>query len=620
MTHTHLKWQSLLPDTTPYEALFLRATDLEPVSFEQLQPRLSNALTLFCDPKSPGRFMLVKAQDSDPYLSIISQAIEESYSEPLKFCVGHYVIRENKIHWFSTDNDQNPFAPQAFCLFQSWIEPEQLFGGFKCHQNKIDLQPGLVHRVNGGVLVISVRTLLAQPLMWLRLKQMIIQKRFEWISPDEKHPLPVHIPSMPLDLKLVLVGDAFHLEDFLESELNLFSFYGEFETELSLTHPDLIDLLQNRNGSGEFDLSEAKSSGCTSVRDHQFDKSSPSAGDVARDRMSLWCRYVNSLTDVPLSPDAWPVLIREAVRETGHQDRLPLCPMWIKHRLSEASLYEKEGRITIHSLNDAFSARHWRQNYLSECIQNDINEDQIFIETTGDVIGQVNGLAVIEYPGHPQALGEPARISCVVHLGDGELVDVERKAELGGNTHAKGMMIMQAFLISELALDQPQPFSASIVFEQSYAEVDGDSASLAGLCALVSALAQQPVYQEFAVTGSIDQFGRVQPIGGINEKIEGFFQICDRRGLTGTQGVILPSKNIRYLCLDAAVIEAVKKGLFHLWAVDTVADALPLLTGMSYFDENKPNLLHKIQQRIAQAHHRDRRGFLPGCLEWFKRS
>ncbi|MEG2042983.1 MAG: S16 family serine protease, partial [Hafnia sp.] len=176
--------------------------------------------------------------------------------------------------------------------------------------------------------------------------------------------------------------------------------------------------------------------------------------------------------------------------------------------------------------------------------------------------------------GHPLMFGEPSRITCAVHLGDGEFTDVERKAELGGNLHAKGMMIMQAFLISELDLEQQLPFSASIVFEQSYGEVDGDSASLAELCALISALSLAPINQQIAVTGSVDQFGHVQPIGGVNEKIEGFFEACQRRGLTGTQGVIIPATNVRHLCLNAEVIEAVKAGTFHLWAVENAEDAL----------------------------------------------
>ncbi len=171
-------------------------------------------------------------------------------------------------------------------------------------------------------------------------------------------------------------------------------------------------------------------------------------------------------------------------------------------------------------------------------MQDEILQEQILIETEGECVGQINALSVIEFPGHPRAFGEPSRISCVVHIGDGEFIDVERKAELGGNIHAKGMMIMQAFLMSELELEQQLPFTASLTFEQSYSEVDGDSASMAELCALISAPANVPINQSIAITGSVDQFGRVQPVGGLNE-IEGFFTICQQRGLTGKQGVII---------------------------------------------------------------------------------
>ncbi|MEF1210878.1 S16 family serine protease [Vibrio alginolyticus] len=175
--------------------------------------------------------------------------------------------------------------------------------------------------------------------------------------------------------------------------------------------------------------------------------------------------------------------------------------------------------------------------------------------------------------GHPVSYGEPARISCVIHFGDGDVSDVERKAELGGNLHAKGMMIMQAFLSSALKLDEPLPYSASIVFEQSYSEVDGDSASLAELCCLVSALSESPINQQVAVTGAVDQFGRVQAVGGLNEKIEGFYQVCKHQGFTGNQGVVMPKSNLKHLALHKDVIESIKNGDFHIWSVSTVDDA-----------------------------------------------
>lgn len=238
-------------------------------------------------------------------------------------------------------------------------------------------------------------------------------------------------------------------------------------------------------------------------------------------------------------------------------------------------------------LNLMLQQREWREGFLAERMQDEILQEQILIETEGERIGQINALSVIEFPGHPRAFGEPSRISCVVHIGDGEFTDIERKAELGGNIHAKGMMIMQAFLMSELQLEQQIPFSASLTFEQSYSEVDGDSASMAELCALISALADVPVNQSIAITGSVDQFGRAQPVGGLNEKIEGFFAICQQRELTGKQGVIIPTANVRHLSLHSELVKAVEEDKFTIWAVDDVTDALPLLLNLVWDGEGK---------------------------------
>ncbi len=174
---------------------------------------------------------------------------------------------------------------------------------------------------------------------------------------------------------------------------------------------------------------------------------------------------------------------------------------------------------------------------------------------------------------------------------------------------------MQAYLISELELEQQLPFSASLVFEQSYSEVDGDSASLAELCVLISALANQPLNQQIAVTGSVDQFGNVQPVGGLNEKIEGFFHICQSRELTGKQGVILPASNVRHLSLSDDVVEAVQQGQFHIWAIERVDEALPLLTGIAWQSESGDSLLSTIQERITQLNQQENRP-RPWPLRW----
>ncbi|KFK93192.1 MULTISPECIES: Lon protease family protein [unclassified Serratia (in: enterobacteria)] len=575
MTNNRLEWQSLLPVATPYQAIFDSAAQLAPATFSAIQPRLDNALTLFLHPLAQPRFMLLKAQETREYLALVARAAENL--QPPKTAQGsHYVVDGSQISVKPATHGDEPFAAGGACVYQDWIEPEQLFGCVRIRNGEITLQPGLIHQANGGVLILSARSLLAQPLLWLRLKQMIIQRQFQWFAPDETRPLPVSIPPMPLELRLIVVGDRHGLADFhdIEPELCEQSLYGEYEDDLQLTEAD--DMVQ-------------------------------------------WCSYINAVIAEqqlpPLAADAWQPLMVQAVRYTGDQGNLPLSPVWVSQQLSEAALYAEEEQITAKALEAALNAREWRESYLAERMQDEIELGQIMIETEGEVIGQINGLSVLDYPGHPRSFGEPSRISCVVHLGDGEFVDVERKAELGGNIHAKGMMIMQAFLTSELDLDQQQPFSASIVFEQSYGEVDGDSASLAELCALVSALSQQPITQQIAVTGSVDQFGNVQPIGGVNEKIEGFFEVCLRRGLTGKQGVILPTSNVRNLCLRQDVIDAVHEGQFHLWAVDSVAEALPLLTGYPYADEQQPSLLAAIQERIAQVNPQERRQW-PWPLRW----
>ncbi|WP_279026935.1 MULTISPECIES: Lon protease family protein [Gibbsiella] len=578
MTNNRLEWQSLLPAVTPYQAIFDTASQLAPLPFAAVQPRLENALALFCHPQSQPRFMLLKAQETHEYLALIARAVAPLYT-PGAVTGSRYLIQDDAVVIEPAADGDEPFAAGGACLYQEWVEPEQLFGCVRIHQGKIHLQPGLVHQANGGVLILSARTILAQPLLWLRLKQMITQRQFHWVSPDETRPLPLTIPPMPLALRLIVVGDRHSLADFqdIEPELCEQAVYGEYEDDLQLTDND----------------------------------------DVA-----LWCRYVNTLIaeyQLPaLAADAWPTLMTQAVRFSGDQGNMPLSPLWVNQQISEAALYCENPLIDANALEAALNARAWRESYLAERMQDDIELGQILIETEGEVIGQINGLSVLDFPGHPRSFGEPSRISCVVHLGDGEFTDVERKAELGGNLHAKGMMIMQAFLISELELDQQLPFSASIVFEQSYGEVDGDSASLAELCALISALSQQPINQQIAVTGSVDQFGNVQPIGGVNEKIEGFFDVCQRRGLTGNQGVILPAANVRHLCLRQDVVDAVREGQFHLWTVDCVAEALPLLTGYPYADEQRPSLLAAIQERIAQVNPQERRRPWPfRWLNWF---
>ncbi|EHZ1517479.1 Lon protease family protein [Salmonella enterica] len=579
MTITKLAWRDLVPDSESYQEIFAQphATDENDTLLSDTQPRLQFALEQLIQPWTSSSFMLTKAPEEQEYLTLLSDAVRALQTDAGQLTGGHYDVSGHTVHYRAAQNAQDNFATVTQVVSADWVEAEQLFGCLRQYNGDITLQPGLVHQANGGVLIISLRTLLAQPLLWMRLKAIVSRERFDWVAFDESRPLPVSVPSMPLKLKVILVGERESLADFqeMEPELAEQAIYSEFEDNLQIADAEA---------------------------------------------MTLWCQWVTriALCDnlPPPAPDAWPVLIREAVRYTGEQDTLPLCPLWIARQFKEASPLCEGDTCSAEALSLMLARREWREGFLAERMQDEILQEQILIETEGERVGQINALSVIEFPGHPRAFGEPSRISCVVHIGDGEFNDIERKAELGGNIHAKGMMIMQAFLMSELQLEQQIPFSASLTFEQSYSEVDGDSASMAELCALISALANVPVNQNIAITGSVDQFGRAQPVGGLNEKIEGFFAICEQRELNGKQGVIIPAANVRHLSLKSELLQAVKEEKFTIWAVDDVTDALPLLLNLVWDGEGQTTLMQTIQERIAQATQQEGRHRFPWPLRW----
>lgn len=577
MTTNRLEWRALVPDTESFQDIFAQPYDTDSAPFSAVQSRLFYGLEQLSQPVASADLMLVKAAEESEYLNLIAAAAREVWTPAQTLEGGHYQIEGSQVTLRPADSNDGNFASQGEVVVADWVEAEQLFGCVRLFAGEISLTSGIIHRANGGMLVLSLRSVLAQPLLWLRLKQMVTQGRFDWISPDETRPLPVSIPSLPLNLKLILVGERESLADFqdMEPEMASQAIYSEFEENLQI---------------------------------------------ASMDEMALWCQWIHAVAKSKNLPspaqDAWPVLVREAVRYTGDQETLPLCPLWLTRQLREVASFTELETFSGEQLSQMLIQREWREGFLAERMQEEILLEQILIETEGEMVGQINALSVIEFPGHPRAFGEPSRISCVVHVGDGEFTDVERKAELGGNIHAKGMMIMQAFLMSELQLEQQIPFSASITFEQSYSEVDGDSASMAELCALISALSNVPIFQHIAVTGSVDQFGRVQPVGGLNEKIEGFFRICQQREFTGQQGVIIPVANVRHLCLHQDVLDAVEQGKFTIWAIDDVADALPLLTNLPWDGEGQNTLMRAVQERIAQASAQDFRHRYPWPLRW----
>jgi predicted ATP-dependent protease len=242
---------------------------------------------------------------------------------------------------------------------------------------------------------------------------------------------------------------------------------------------------------------------------------------------------------------------------------------------------ERAGRKLVGAadVQHALDARIHRLDRVRQQIQEEIERGTIVIDTEGETVGQINGLAVLQLGDF--AFGRPSRITARVRLGRGEVVDIEREVELGGPLHSKGVLILSGYLSSHYASDRPLSLGASLVFEQSYGGIDGDSASSAELYALLSAIAEVPIEQRFAVTGSVNQRGEIQAIGGVNEKIEGFFDLCAARGLSGTQGVLIPATNVKHLMLHARVVDAASEGRFHIYPVETIDQGLEILTGVA---------------------------------------
>ncbi|MEI2563053.1 Lon protease family protein [Vibrio metoecus] len=439
------------------------------------------------------------------------------------------------------------------------LDISDIFGQIKVERGAITQQvAGCLERANGGFLIVSANLILANARAWPTLKAAVLGEPVSPINCDPRSPSPIS-QTQSYDVKLIVVGDRAQLGDidFLDADIHSgLCLFSELEMDLKIDEESI-----------EFYLGYL-----------------------------LWLCAQYGLP--PLEVSAIKSLMTAGARFTEDQHYAPLCLMWHRALLEEARLESQNQRIEAEHIEMALDKRYLRESYLPERALDDILDGQVIIETQGEQVGQVNGLTVIEVAGHPLAYGEPARISCVIHFGDGDIADVERKVELGGNLHAKGMMIMQAFVSSALNLDGPLPFSASIVFEQSYSEVDGDSASLAELCSLVSALSEYPIDQQIAVTGAVDQFGRVQAVGGLNEKIEGFYQVCCHQGLTGEQGVILPSSNLKHLALHKSVVESIKNGEFNIWPVSTVDEAIPLLMGKPFRGEDEDSVIAKIAERI----------------------
>jgi lon-related putative ATP-dependent protease len=442
--------------------------------------------------------------------------------------------------------EQNPTYINLIGL----IEQEARFGTLVTDFTLI--RKGSLHKANGGYLVLPVDELLTNPLAWESLKRALengeiviedAREKVGYLTTKSLRPEPI-----PLDVKVILIGrpliyELLYLND--ERFREHFKVKVDFDTQMDRTDENM--------------------------RNYAF-------------LVSTVCQQEGLKH---LNAEAIAGVVEYGSRLAGDQEKLSTRFGEIADIVREASFYADEDGVELVSVdhvNKAIDERYYRSSMIQERIDEMIKRDVIKIELSGEQVGQVNGLSVIELG--DISFGQPNRITATVGIGREGLIDIEREAELGGPIHSKGVMILSGYLTNRFAQDKPMSLSARLVFEQSYSGVEGDSASSTELYALLSELSGLPVKQGIAVTGSVNQKGEVQAIGGVNEKIEGFFEICKAKGLNGEQGVMIPLSNASNLMLKKDVIDAVKNGQFQIWPVETIEEGIEILTGVKA-DERK---------------------------------
>ncbi|MHC0053069.1 Lon protease family protein [Actibacterium sp. D379-3] len=407
------------------------------------------------------------------------------------------------------------------------------------------IKPGALQRANGGYLILDARQVLSEPFAWGALKRSLKTGKVAIISAGEEMSListvSLEPDPIPLDVRVVLVGER-------ELYYLLAAFDPDFGALFKL-QADFSDVMPR----------------------------TPAA-------TGLYARLVATIAQRaeirPLSPPGVARTLLESTRLADDNERLSLNIDRISDLLREADYCAaRDGQPVIGAaeIDAAVTAAETRAGRVRDLSHEAITRNILLIDTDGARVGQINALSVLQLGGF--SFGRPSRVTARVRVGSGKLVDIEREAELGGPLHSKGVMILSGYLATHYAPDIPMSLWASIVFEQSYGGVDGDSASAAELFALLSALSEVPIDQSFAVTGSVNQFGDIQAIGGVNEKIEGFFDICAARGLTGRQAVLIPAANVKHLALRQRVIDAVAAGQFRIIPIRSVNQGLDLLTG-----------------------------------------
>ncbi|OLQ74078.1 hypothetical protein BIT28_19535 [Photobacterium proteolyticum] len=469
--------------------------------------------------------------------------INEYTGQKLSF--SPYTVYEVNIIVDNSDTDASPVIYEdnpTYANLVGRIEHKGELGTFITNFTLI--KPGAFHRANGGFLVVDVIQLLNKPFVWDVFKRTLLSNQIK-LQPLEQFLSVNSIASLepdsiPLDVKIILIGDRM-----------MYYMLKQYDPEFSQLFKVQADCSEEINRTEESCL-----------------LFSQLIGQLQSDAKAR-----------PLDRSAVARLIEFAARQAEDGEKLTLHRGNISAIILEADFLARQHEqavITSNAIQQAIDAKQFRSGYLKECITDNIQRGINQIDTQGSKIGQVNGLSVISID--ENMFGRPCRITAVVHLGQSNVVNIEREVDMSGPSHSKGVMILTAYLREQYEQKQPLSFSATLTFEQSYGMIDGDSASAAELCALLSAIAQVPIKQNIAVTGAIDQHGNIEAIGGVNEKIEGFFDICSLKGLTGEQGVIIPRTNLAHLMVNENVRQSVQNGNFHIWVADHVDQVMNLLT------------------------------------------
>ncbi|WP_319778914.1 AAA family ATPase [Maridesulfovibrio sp.] len=448
----------------------------------------------------------------------------------------------------NTEQNSPPVIFEAYPtyrnLFGSIERVMDRHGGWRTDFTKI--KAGSFIKANGGYLVINLMDAIVEPGVWQTLKRSLKTEKIEiqtfdpyyFISSTGLKPEPID-----MEVKVVVLGEPY-----------LYQLLRHYD-------PDVPKIFKVRA---------------------DFETSMDRDADAINSVSNFISRMVEKDRLMPFDRTGVAAIIEQAVRMSGRQEKITTAFPLLADLLGEASYYaSRNGSTAVQSkhVDQALDAHRKRSNQTEERLQEMIDRGSLYVDTDGAVTGQVNGLAV--YSLGDYSFGKPSRITAVTAMGKGGIINIEREADMSGPTHNKGIFILSGFLRRQFAQDKPLSLTASIAFEQSYGGIDGDSASSTELYALLSSLAEVPIRQDIAVTGSVNQKGEVQPIGGVNQKVEGFYLCCKHAGLTGNQGVMIPEPNVKDLMLRKEIVEAVREGQFHIWSVENIEQGIEILTGHS---------------------------------------